>query len=86
MEHLFERKEADKTSTLVTLQGNPLNYVKMLKRRWEDAGISGGKELHKGTAVALLLNKIPKDVIEQAIKRIIEERKKPSRKHSSHQS
>lgn len=60
----------ESTSTLVKLQGNPLNHVLSLKTRWRD---TTGQELHKGTAIALLLNKIPKDVIKQAIMDIVEE-------------
>lgn len=81
MEQLFERKESDKTSTLVKLQGNPLNYVRSLQSKWES--VSGGRELHKGVAVALILNKIPKSVVEDAIRQIIEERQrslKPNKK------
>ena len=68
----FEKDNAgadnSSTSTLLKLQGKPLGYVNSLKTKWR---AKTGKELHKGTAVALLLNNIPKSEIEKAIKNIV---------------
>lgn len=60
------------TSTLVKLKGNPLNHVMSLKAKWLKVT---GKDLHKGTAIALILNQIPKDEINKAINEIVKKAK-----------
>lgn len=64
----FENVNKDSTSTLLKLQGRPLDYVTRLQRKWEKAK---GNRLHKGNAVALLLNNIPRKAIEEAIAKIV---------------
>ena len=66
----FERKDDDSTTVLVKLSGNPLNYIMSLKAKYLQ---TTGKDLHKGNAISLLLNKIPKKIVEDAIKEIINE-------------
>lgn len=66
----FTRTEEDSVQTLVKLRGNPLNYVISLKARYLQAS---GRELGKGEAMQMLLNRIPKKVIEEAITDIIAE-------------
>lgn len=68
---LFERKSSDTTSTLVKLKGNPLNYVIMLQTRVYE---KTQRQVSKGDAVSMLLNTIPKEIVEKAIKKIVEEK------------
>jgi len=69
----FERKDDDSAKVLVKLRGNPLNYIMHFKARYLE---KIGKDLGKGDAINYLLNKIPRKVIDDAIKEIIEEHTK----------
>ncbi len=72
---LFERERPESATTMVKLQGNPLNHVISLQSRLYERT---HRRISKGNAIAMLLNKIPKEVVEKAIKAIVEERQKKS--------
>lgn len=69
---MFESNNPESTSAIVRLKGNPLNYVISLQSKYYSAT---QKRLNKGEAIMRLLNKIPKDVVENSIKQIIQELK-----------
>ena len=58
------------TSCIVKLRGRPLDYVLSLKASYLNRT---GKTLAKGDAIQLILNRVPKKVIEEAIKEIVNE-------------
>ena len=69
----FERKDDESATVLVKLRGNPLNYIMSFKARYLE---KFGKDLGKGDAINYLLNKIPREAIDKAVKQILEEHTK----------
>jgi len=65
----FEKSSnSETTSVLVKLRGNALNHIISLKSRLMQ---KTGKDIGKSEAVVILLNRMPKETIEQAISSII---------------
>jgi hypothetical protein len=69
----FERKDDDSAKVLVKLKGNPLNYIMSFKAQYLQ---KLGKDLGKGDAINYLLNKIPRQAIDDAISQVIKEHEK----------
>lgn len=74
----FERKDDESAQVLVKLRGNPLNYIMSFKAQYLQ---KLNKDLGKGDAINYLLNKIPRKVIDDAIKEVIQEHKKDKEKN-----
>jgi hypothetical protein len=69
----FERQDDESTTVLVKLRGKPLNYIMSFKAQYLK---KLNKDLGKGDAINYLLNRIPREIIDTAIKETLEEHKK----------
>lgn len=73
----FERTDDDSAKVLVKLKGRPLDYIMSFKAQYLK---KLGKDLGKGDAINYLLNRIPRETIEEAIGSVIQEHKKDKEK------
>ena len=73
----FERQDDKSASVLVELRGRPLDYIMSFKAKYLR---KLNKDLGKGDAINYLLNKIPRKVIKDAIRQVLEEHTKDKAK------